>query len=158
MDFSLSSFIDIYLLGCLLTWLQGTTFTPACRSSVEARRLCVAHAGFAPVGARLLSNCAPPAPPGSGERGPSACLPRLNFPVGCWIFSSPTRVRTCLPCIGRWLLNCWTTRKFLVFLKRLVCSQQVLSDFVYMETSFFFSSSFLKDVADSVIICWLFFF
>lgn len=118
MDFSLSSFIDIYLLGCLLTWLQGTTFTPACRSSVEAPRLCVSHAGFAPVGARSLSNCAPPAPPASRERGPSACLLRLNFPVGCWIFSSPTRVRTCLPCIGRWLLNCWTTRKFLVFLKK----------------------------------------
>lgn len=106
-------------LGCKANFHSSTEDLPWLRVGSAA------HAGFAPVGACSLSDCAPPAPPGARERGPSACLPRLNFPVGCWIFSSPTRVRTCLPCIGRWLLNCWTTRKFLVFLKD-------------METSFFF--------------------
>lgn len=138
MDFSLSSFIDIYLLGCLLTWLQGTTFTPACRSSVEARRLCVAHAGFAPVGTRLLSNCAPPAPRALEKRGPSAASRGLTSPWDVESSVPPLGFEPASLAIGRWLLNCWTTRKFLVFLKRLVCSQQVLSDFVYMETSFFF--------------------
>ena len=28
-----------------------------------------------------------------------------------WDLSSPTRARTCLPCIGRRILNHWTTRE-----------------------------------------------
>ena len=28
-----------------------------------------------------------------------------------WDLSSPTRDQTCVPCIGRWILNHWTTRK-----------------------------------------------
>ena len=28
-----------------------------------------------------------------------------------WHLSSPTRGRTYIPCIGRWFLNCWTTRQ-----------------------------------------------
>ena len=30
-----------------------------------------------------------------------------------WDLSSPTRGRTCVPCIGRWILNHWTTREIL---------------------------------------------
>ena len=28
-----------------------------------------------------------------------------------WDLSSPTRNRTCVPCIGKWILNQWTTRE-----------------------------------------------
>ena len=30
---------------------------------------------------------------------------------GTWDLSSPTRDQTCIPCIGRWILNHWTTRE-----------------------------------------------
>ena len=33
------------------------------------------------------------------------------WPQGMWDLSSPTRDRTCTPCIGRWSLNHWTTRE-----------------------------------------------
>ena len=32
-----------------------------------------------------------------------------------WDLSSPTRDQTHIPCIGRWILNPWTTRKVLTF-------------------------------------------
>ena len=32
---------------------------------------------------------------------------------GMWDLSSPTRDQTCIPCIGRWSLNHWTTREVL---------------------------------------------
>ena len=30
---------------------------------------------------------------------------------GMWDLSSPTRDQACIPCIGRWILNPWTTRE-----------------------------------------------
>ena len=35
----------------------------------------------------------------------------LSYPIVCGDVSSPTRDRTCVPCIGRWVLNHWTTRE-----------------------------------------------
>ena len=35
---------------------------------------------------------------------------RAWLPHGMWDLSSPTRDRTHVPCIGRWILNHWTTR------------------------------------------------
>ena len=32
-------------------------------------------------------------------------------PRSMWDLSSQTRDETCLPCIGRWILNHWTTRE-----------------------------------------------
>ena len=32
-----------------------------------------------------------------------------------WDVSSPPRDRTCVPCIGRWILNHWTTKEVLEF-------------------------------------------
>ena len=34
----------------------------------------------------------------------------LSCPHGMWDPSSPTRGQTCVPCIGRWSLNHWSTR------------------------------------------------
>ena len=39
----------------------------------------------------------------------------LAAPSGMWDPSSPTRDQTHVPCIGRWILNPWTTRKVLTF-------------------------------------------
>ena len=36
---------------------------------------------------------------------------RLSGPVACGIFPNQTWDRTCIPCIGRWSLNQWTTRE-----------------------------------------------
>ena len=33
-----------------------------------------------------------------------------------WDLSSPTRTWTCIPCIGRWILNHWATREVPLFL------------------------------------------
>ena len=35
----------------------------------------------------------------------------MTIPCGLWDLSSPTRDQTCVPCIGRWILNHWTTRE-----------------------------------------------
>ena len=40
----------------------------------------------------------------------------LSFPRGMWALNSLARDRTCVPCIGRQILNQWTTRKVLGFL------------------------------------------
>ena len=41
--------------------------------------------------------------------GARAC--RLSCPVAQWDLSSPARDQTCVPCIGRHILNHWTTRE-----------------------------------------------
>ena len=53
----------------------------------------------------------------------SRCGAQAQLPCSLWDLSSPTRDRTCVPCIGRWILNLWTTREvpFLSFLKNSPC-------------------------------------
>ena len=41
----------------------------------------------------------------------SSCTCRLCGPVACRILSFPTRDRTCTPCVGRQVLNHWTSRE-----------------------------------------------
>ena len=53
------------------------------------------HGGFSLVGAHVLSSC-----------DAQASLPR-----SVWDLSSPTRDQTCVTCIGRQILNHWTTRE-----------------------------------------------
>ena len=36
---------------------------------------------------------------------------RAYLPHGMWDLSSSTRDRTCGPCLGKWILNHWTTRE-----------------------------------------------
>ena len=39
----------------------------------------------------------------------SSCCTRAYLPQSMWDLSSPTRDQTCIPCIGRQLLDHWTT-------------------------------------------------
>ena len=41
----------------------------------------------------------------------SSCRTWAEMPHGMWDISSPTRDQTHVPCIGRWMLNYWTTRE-----------------------------------------------
>ena len=41
----------------------------------------------------------------------SSCSTQAWLPPGMWHLSSPTRDQTRIPCIGRWILNHWTTRE-----------------------------------------------
>ena len=43
--------------------------------------------------------------------GLSSCSMRASLPDGMWDLSSLTRDQTLIPCIGRWILNRWTTRE-----------------------------------------------
>ena len=43
--------------------------------------------------------------------GFSSCSMWALLPHSVWDLSSLTRDRTHIPCIGRWILNCWTTRE-----------------------------------------------
>ena len=45
--------------------------------------------------------------------GFSSCITQAYLPHGTWDPSSPTRDRTCLLCLGRWLPHHWSTRKSL---------------------------------------------
>ena len=46
-----------------------------------------------------------------GAHGLSSCGTQALLPRGTWDPSSLTRDRTCVPCIGRQILNHWTTRE-----------------------------------------------
>ena len=48
---------------------------------------------------------------GSRARGLSSCSMRAQLTRGMWDLSSPTRDRTRISCIGRRILNHWTTRE-----------------------------------------------
>ena len=41
----------------------------------------------------------------------SSCGTQAQLPCGMWDLSSPTRDRTCVPCLGRQILYHWTTRE-----------------------------------------------
>ena len=43
----------------------------------------------------------------------SSCGVWAYLPHGMWDLCSPTRDRTRIPCIGRWILCHWTTREVL---------------------------------------------
>ena len=44
-------------------------------------------------------------------RGLASCGPWAQLPHGMWDLRSLTRDQTSVPCITRWILNQWTTRK-----------------------------------------------
>ena len=44
-------------------------------------------------------------------RNVHVCDALAQLPLSMWDLSSPTRDRTLLPCIGRWILNLWNTRE-----------------------------------------------
>ena len=56
------------------------------------------------------------------------------WPQGMWDLSSPTRDQTCVPCIGRQILNHWTAREvpnflliqYLFFFHSFLCSGKLL--------------------------------
>ena len=74
----------------------------------------MAHGLFVVV-CRLLSSCGVHGSEFAASvvavRGLSSCGAQAHFPLGMWDLSSPTRDRTCVPCIGRRILNHWTTRE-----------------------------------------------
>ena len=53
-----------------------------------------------------LSNCGTWSPECSGF---SSCIAWAQLLHGMWDLSSLTRDWTCVPCIAKWILNCWTT-------------------------------------------------
>ena len=81
--------------------------------------------------ARALSSCGKRGPLFIAVRGPltivaslvaehrlqtrrlSSCGSRAQLLRGMWDLSSPTRDQTHIPCIGRRILNHWTTRELL---------------------------------------------
>ena len=49
--------------------------------------------------------------PSYSSRALASCRVLASLPWGMWDFRSPTRDQTWVPCIGRWILNHWTTRE-----------------------------------------------
>ena len=76
------------------------------------------HAGPFIVRCRLFSSCS--------AYGLSGCGVRASLPHSMWGLSSPTRGWTCVPCIGRQILNHWTTREVLHIYFRISSSQPYL--------------------------------
>ena len=108
-------FFNIYLFGCIRSQLRhaGSSLWHT-GSFVVACRLFVATRG-------LLSSCGVWASlqlwrAGSRACGLSSCGAWSQLPRGMWDLSSPTRDRTHVPCIGRWILNHWTTREVPIFI------------------------------------------
>ena len=82
--------IYLYIFGCVRSWLQHAgSFVVACR-------LFIAVWG-------LPSSC------GTGRL--RSWGTRASLSCDMWDLSSPTRNQTQVPCIGRWILNHWTTRE-----------------------------------------------
>ena len=88
-------FIYLFIFGCIGSWLQ-----------------CM---GFSLLVAPELSSCSTWAPECMGSVvaacGLSSCGVLAQLPHSMCDLSSPTRDRTRVPCIGRWILNHWTTRE-----------------------------------------------
>ena len=63
----------------------------------------------------LLCSCGRQSPERIGSVGAAhrliSCGAWAQLPHGMWDLSSLTRDRTHVPCIGRWILNHWTTRE-----------------------------------------------
>ena len=58
----------------------------------------------------------------------SSCGVWAQLPHGIWDLSSPVRDRTSIPCIGRQILNHWTTREVPGFLKEINMNQFCLEN------------------------------
>ena len=86
----------------------------ACRLLSSCGTWAPEHTGSAVV-ALGLSSCGTWAPEHVGSllvaRRLSSCIVRAQLPRGVWDLSTPTRDQTHIPCIGRWILNHWTTRE-----------------------------------------------
>ena len=84
---------------------------------LAASSLKLRHAGSFIVMCRLFSNC------GAWTQW---CGMRASLPHSMWDLSSPTRGWTCVPCIGRQILNHWTAREVLHIYFRISSSQPCL--------------------------------
>ena len=64
----------------------------------------------------------------------SSCGVQDLLPRGMWDLSSPTRDRTCVPCVGRWILYHWTSREVpgIVFFFFLLFIIIFLNLFIYL--------------------------
>ena len=58
--------------------------------------------------------------------------------------SSPTRDQTCVPCIGRWILNYWTTKEVPLIVV-LICISLIISSFGYLFKIVPFSNPYTWD-------------
>ena len=143
----LSLFIPLYFLILLrmkFLWL--------CRCLVEACKIFVASWGSF-VAVHRLSSCGTWAAENSGF---SNCGTQPQLLCSMWDLSSLTGDQTHIPCIARWILNHWTTRKswncFLNFIFRIAYCKCVYAQLTFMcrscmllcySTSFEMSPSFL---------------
>ena len=72
--------------------------------------LAVVSSGYSLVVTLRLLFVAPSPGADSGTHGLSSCGTWVWLLHGMWDLSSQTRDRTHVPCIGRWIVNLWTTR------------------------------------------------
>ena len=64
----------------------------------------------------------------AGSRAQAQQLWRTGLVAPQLVGSSRTRARTCVPCIGRWILNCCATREVPVYLfKRFLTGYSIVS-------------------------------
>ena len=80
-----------------------------------------------------LRSCSSLAP---SRCGAWAAGPTVRWPCGMWDLSSPTRNRTQVLCIGRWILNHWTTQEVPKFCSFLWLSSIAL--YICITSSLFF--------------------
>ena len=73
--------------------------------------------------------------------GLSSCSLELRS-CSMWDLSFPIRNRTCIPCVGRWILNHWTTREILALFWHLPASLSV-SFHLFLCLPFFWLSVFM---------------
>ena len=99
---------------------------------------CCSWAFSSPGGWGLLSSCSTQASPYSGFSHCGAqALEYTGFPICCtsaqWLqlMGSGARDQTRIPCIGRWVLNHWTTKKVPSFTS-LRCKPEIFLLFKYM--------------------------
>ena len=88
-------FLRVLYLFLLFIWL--------CRLSCRARVIHCDSRGSSLVVAHRLCSC---------DAQATDSMP-AQLPCGTWGLSSPIRDQTSVPCIGRWILNHWTTREVL---------------------------------------------
>ena len=90
-----TGFLYLHRAGATLNcgvWASHCSGFSCCRARAVGVRASV-------VAARGLSRCGSQAL----ERRLSSCGARLRYSAACGIFR--TRARTCVPCLGRWILN-----------------------------------------------------
>ena len=102
-------FIFIYLFKYLFLYLCWVLVV-ACGIFIVACRVFSLHCtGFSPAVVCRLSSCGLQA---LEHAGSVVAAHGLSCPAcGMWDLSSLTRDRTCVPCLGRQILNHWTSRE-----------------------------------------------